>query len=242
MKRLLIIIALFLGIPASQAQIRAIWQKANHFLTQPELVDTTRIYQPSKACFSVGLSSSGQKAGFDVDVNFGINLGEAGSLNGISSYRFSEHLCKKIGIEAGYGDAGFGYSFEVGSQSAWKKNTLGFNIFGRIWGVRMNYFKITNPFISSLAIGQEGDEDYFYDEIPTEDPAILRSLTIDGYYVVNNKRFAYPAAYKMGMVQRRTTDSWILTARYCKATRTTRLKPHGIPTICWTAFPPCKPQ
>lgn len=56
-----------------------------------------------------------------MDVNFGINLGEAGALNGISSYCFSEHLCKKIGIEAGYGDAGFGYSFEVGLKVPGKR-------------------------------------------------------------------------------------------------------------------------
>lgn len=42
----------------------------------------------------------------------------------------------------------------------------------------------------------------------------MRNFAIDGYYVFNNKRFAYPAAYKIGLVQRHTAGSWMLTARY----------------------------
>lgn len=42
----------------------------------------------------------------------------------------------------------------------------------------------------------------------------MRSFSIDGYYVFNNKRFAFPAAYKMSLVQRHTTGSWMLAARY----------------------------
>ena len=51
-----------------------------------------------------------------------------------------------------------------------------------------------------------------YDTIADE-LAVLRNITIDGYYV-NNKRFAYPAAYKMSLIQRHTAGSWMLTARY----------------------------
>jgi hypothetical protein len=42
----------------------------------------------------------------------------------------------------------------------------------------------------------------------------MQCLYVDGYYVFNHKRFAYPAAYKAGLVQRRTSGSWMVTARY----------------------------
>lgn len=213
MKRLLTILALFFGILSTYAQEVTIWQKANYFLTKPAKVDTTRIYQP-KACFSLGLFTTGQKAGFDVDVNFGIKLDEMSSMMGISTYKLSENLCKKIGIEVGYGNIGFGYGLEVGPRSATKKSSLAFNVIGKSWGARLNYFKITNPFTSGLTLWDEDGELLLQDEFTTEEKASLRSFTIDGYYVFNNKRFAYPAAYKMGLVQRRTAGSWMLTARY----------------------------
>ena len=213
MKKLLFITVLFFGVLSSQAQELTFWHKVNSFLTKPAVVDTSRIYQP-KPCFSLGLFTTGQKAGFDVDVDFGINMPDGSPLTGSSSYSLGEGLCKKIGLEVGYGNVGFGYGLEVGPRSAAKKSSFAFNIVGKSWGVRLNYFKITNQFVSGLTLGEESDAFYLHDEFTSEEMAALRSFTIDGYYVFNNKRFAYPAAYKMGLVQRRTAGSWMLTARY----------------------------
>ena len=213
MRKFIIAITLLFGLVSLQAQEITIWQKVNHFLTKPAIIDTTRIYQP-KPCFSLGLFTTGQKAGFDVDVNFDIDLDEMGKYAGISSYSLGENLCKKIGLEVGYGNVGFGYGLEVGPRSAWKKSAFAFNIVGKSWGVRLNYFNITNSFTSGLTLGTEGDSLYIHDKFVSKELASLKSLTIDGYYVFNNKRFAYPAAYKMGLVQRRTAGSWMLTARY----------------------------
>lgn len=213
MKRLLSLITILLAVNSLQAQEITFWHKVNSFLTKPAVVDTMFIYQP-KPCFSLGLFTTGQKAGFDTDVNFSIDMGDDGSFDGISSYSLSENLCKKIGFEVGYGNVGFGYGLEVGPRSAQKKSAFAFNIIGKSWGIRLNYFKITNPFISGLTVGNEGDEFYLHDEFVSEEMASLRDFTLDGYYVFNNKRFAYPAAYKMGLVQRRTAGSWMLTARY----------------------------
>ena len=212
MKRLLIIKAFFLGVSSLQAQERTFWHKVNYFLTKPAVVDTTRIYQP-KPCFSLGLFSTGQKAVFNTNVKFNIDI-DGQSVPGLSTYRLSENLCKKVGLEVGYGNISLGYGFEVGHKSAWKKSAFAFNIIGKSWGVRFNYFKITNPFTSELTLGNEGDSLYIHDEIVSKESAILRNFAIDGYYVFNNKRFAYPAAYKIGLVQRHTAGSWMLTARY----------------------------
>ena len=213
MKRLLTTIILLSAIASLHAQDNTFFGKVNHFLTKPAVIDTSRIYQP-KPCFSLGLFTTGQKAGFDVDVNFMINFDDNESLTGLSQYSLSENLCKKIGLELGYGNVSLGYSLEVGPRSAWKKSAFGLGIMGKSWGAKFNYFKISNPFISSLTVGQEGDEGYFHDEIITEEAALLKNFSIDGYYVFNNKRFAYPAAYKIGLIQRHTAGSWMLTARY----------------------------
>jgi hypothetical protein len=197
MKKHLVHIAFIFGIIPLQAQETTLWGKVNYFLTKPAVVDTTRIYQP-KPCFSLGLFTTGQKAGFDTNVKFNLDF-DGESLPGLSTYQLSENLCKKIGLEVGYGNINLGYGFEVGHKSAWKKSAFAFNIIGKSWGLRFNYFKITNPFTSGLALGNKGDSNYEHYEIISEEPALLRNFSIDGYYVFNNKRFAYPAAYKMGL-------------------------------------------
>ena len=230
MKRLLLITAIILCTSSLYAQETVFLQKAYEFLIKRDDVDTTRIYQPSKACLSLGLLTTGQKAGFDVDVDFKVKFDNASSLDGISKYSLSENLCKKIGLEVGYGNASFSYSLEVGPRSAWKKSAFGLGIMGKSWGAKFNYSKITNPFISSLTIGQEGNEGYFHDEIITEEAAVLKNFTIDGYYVFNNKRFAYPAAYKIGLIQRHTAGSWMLTARYMQGSL------YNTPEASWDSY------
>ncbi|MBQ9435942.1 MAG: DUF4421 family protein, partial [Bacteroidales bacterium] len=230
MKRLLLITAIILCTSSLYAQEPVFLQKAYEFLIKRDDVDTTRIYQPSKACLSLGLLTTGQKAGFDVDVDFKVKFDDASSLDGISKYSLSENLCKKIGLEVGYGNASFSYSLEVGSRSAWKKSAFGLGIIGKSWGAKFNYSKITNPFISSFTVGQEGNEGYFHDEIITEEAAVLKNFTIDGYYVFNNKRFAYPAAYKIGLIQRHTAGSWMLTARYMQGSL------YNTPEASWDSY------
>lgn len=228
MKKLLVIIAFLIGMAPLQAQKNTFWGKVNYFLTKPAVVDTTRIYQP-KPSFSLGLFSTGQRAGFHTHVKFNLDYEEK-TIPGLSTYQLSEDLCKKVGLEVGYGNVSLGYGFEVGHKSAWKKSAFALNIIGKSWGLRFNYFKITNPFISGLTLGNEGDSLYIHDEFISTESALLRNFAIDGYYVFNNKRFAYPAAYKMGLVQRHTTGSWMLTARYMQG----RL--YNSPEAVWDSY------
>lgn len=218
------------GIISLQAQENRFLKKVHYFLTKPDDVDSTRIYQPNKACFAVGPFFSVQRAGFDVDVNFSVNSDEMESVTGVSSFSISETPCKKIGVEVDYGNIGFGYSHEIGAPSATTKRSLDFHMVGRSWGVGLNYFKISNPFTSGLTLWDEHDNVTLQDEFTTEELAMMRSFTIDGYYVFNNKRFAYPAAYKMGMVQRYTAGSFMLTARYMQGDL------YNTPEAAWDSY------
>ena len=214
MKRHLPILLLLFCTLTLNAQETTFWNKVNGFLTKRAKADSTFIYQPWNR-FTLGVFTTVQKAGFDANANFRIDDyydGEA--LEGVSTYALAENLCKKVGFEAGYGNFGLGYSFEIGPRSARKKNAFGLSFMNKAWGVRFNLSKITNPFTTGLTVGNEGDENYFHHEYTTEEDAELKNFSIDGYYVFNNQRFAYPAAYRLGFVQRRTAGSWLLTARY----------------------------
>lgn len=193
MKKHLTIAVLLLATLSLQAQQVTFWQKVHNFLNKAGDIDTTRIYYP-QADFTLGLFATGQKSGLDLDVSFVTDLGEEGMLTGETQYNISESLCKKIGLEVGYGRVSLGYGIEVGPRSASKKSALAFNILGRVWGAHLNYYKITNPFNSGVTIGNEAEGYYVHDEFISSESAVLRSLMVDGYYVFNNKRFAYPAA------------------------------------------------
>ena len=171
MKKNLFIITLLLSIASMQAQESPFMKKAYQFLIKPEEVDTTRIYQP-KAGISLGAFNTVQKAGFDVDVDFALDFEDIYQ-TGLSQYSLSENLCKKIGLEVGYGKVILGYGLEVGPRSAWKKSSFGLGIIGKSWGAKFNYYKITNPFKSSLTLGEEGDAGYIHDEFITEEAAVL---------------------------------------------------------------------
>ena len=125
MKKLIAIAFLFAAMSAHAQEI-GFWNKVNAFLTKRAVVDTAFVYQP-KAGFSLGLFSTGQKAGFDVDVDFKVKYADGTTLPCVSTYSLSENLCKKVGIDLGYGNVGFGYSLEVGPRSAQKKRSLGLN-------------------------------------------------------------------------------------------------------------------
>ena len=213
MKRLFTLVALLFCLIPMQAQKTTFWHKVNHFLTKPAVVDSSRIYQP-KPSLSLGVFSTLQQASFSSDVKFNIDLEEYGVYPGVSTYRLKENLCSKLGLELGYGNVSLGYGLEIGPKSAWRKSAFAFNIIGKSWGIRFNYYKITNPFTSGIVLGTPSDSLYIQDEYTPDIPAVLNSFNIDAYYVFNNKRFAYPAAYKIGLVQRRTAGSWMLTARY----------------------------
>ena len=204
---------LLLTVVSTQAQEISFWHKAKGFFTKRAVVDTVYIYQPDPG-FSLGLFGTLQQAGFDTDVNFRVNYGDNGLYSGATSYWISEDLCKKVGVEVGFGNINIGYGFEVGTKSATKKSSFAFNLLRKTWGVRVNYYKITNPFTSGLTIGIDGDEYYQHEEFVSKELASLRSFTVDGYYVFNNKRFAYPATYKRSLLQRHTAGSWMLIAHY----------------------------
>lgn len=196
-----LIFFLLLAAISTQAQEITFWHRVKGFFTRRAVVDTAYIYQPEPG-FSLGLFGTLQQAGFNTDVNFRVCYDDNESFSGVTSYWLSEDLCKKVGVEVGYGNINIGYGFEVGTKSATQKSSFAFNLLRKNWGVRINYYKITNPFTSGLTIGIAGDEHYQHDEFVSKELASLRSFTIDGYYVFNNKRFAFPATYKRSLIQR----------------------------------------
>lgn len=212
MKRLFAIMLLFAALSV-QAQKLTFWQKVNNLLTTFPNIDSSYIYQPKQG-FTLGMFSTVQQVGFDTKAKFNIHYNDGSQAAGTSSYSIVEQPSTKLGLELGYGKFVLGYGIEVGPKRAYKKRAFGLNLLGKSWGLHCNYFKVSNTFQSGIKIGNPDDEHYMNEQILSTMPALLKYLSIDGYYVFNNNKFAYPAAYKAGLVQRKTVGSWMVTARY----------------------------
>ena len=212
MKRLFAI-SVLLAAFSVQAHELNFWQKVNNLLTKVNDIDSVYVYQPNQS-FTLGMFSTVQQVGFDTKVMFNF-FGENDSrIPGTTKYHFNEKPSTKLGLEVGYGKFVLGYGLEVSPKNGHKRFSLGLNLLGKNWGLHSNFFKISNDFRSKITVGNTNDINYWEDEIIGTEPASMSYLSIDGYYVFNNKRFAYPAAYKAGLVQRKTAGSWMVTGRY----------------------------
>ena len=200
---------MLLLVVSVQAQKNMFWKKVNTFLTTIKNIDTVYVYHP-KLSFTLGAFTTLQQVGFDVKVKFMVNDFDA-TLSGISTYGIDNKLSPKLGLEVGYGKFGLGFGFDVIPQNKYKKRTFAFSVLGVSWGMHINYYNIKSEFRSGIILGIDGDDSVLHDEIIIDKPASLNSFAFDAYYAFNNKRFAYPACYKVGLVQRRTVGSWMVT-------------------------------
>lgn len=212
MKRLFAITVL-LAATYAQAQELNFWQKVNNLLTKVKNIDTAYVYQPQQG-FTIGMFSTVQQVGFDTKVMFNFSSGNDLEIPGATKYHLDEKPSTKLGLEVGYGKFVVGYGHEIAPMSGYKRIALGLNLLGKAWGLHSNFFRVSNDFRSKITIGNTTDIDYWEAEIGSTEPAEMSYLSIDGYYVFNNKRFAYPAAYKAGLIQRKTAGSWMVTGRY----------------------------
>jgi len=188
-------------------------KNATIFLQNPRRPTAPIVYQP-KAGFSLGAYFLGQRAGFDSKVKYSYSYLGEDTATMILKGKIVEIFRNRVGGEIGYGCLNFGYAFEVGSKSAVEKKLFSFKFMNPVFGVSFEYYKICNPFYSSLEMGEADDEDYYYSENVISDVAVMRCFSIDGYYAFNHERFAYTATYKPGKIQRRTAGSWMVAARY----------------------------
>lgn len=212
MKRLFFLLGFIIVVASSIAQETTFFGKVNAFLTKPDRVDSIYLYQ-APACFSLGLFGSGQKSGFDVDLAF--KLKGHDNWEGESASMLTENLYRKMGVELRYGNIGFAYGFGINPRSKEKRQSFSLNLIGQSWGVKFNYYKVYDRFSGNYIVTDITNHTVVKEvEFASKEPASMKVFSIDGYYVFNHKRFSYPSTYKVKMVQRRTSGSWLLAACY----------------------------
>ena len=126
---------------------------------------------------------------------------EVGS--GVSTY---------AGVWVGYRGYGIGYSTALGHD---KGSLFKIGAIGRRYGVnlRIRRYETNKPDIGLSGYMPDWRDEYI-PEYKLGKPIRVRTLNLDGYYLFNNKRYSYAAAYDQTIIQKRSAGSLMAGAVY----------------------------
>ena len=129
----------------------------------------------------------------------------------IVSSRLQSEVNKGIGIQAGYGNLGVALSkkFHGGGTD----NVFSFDYLSAGSAIQLQFFDFSDRVNYHLVFGEEGDSPYRDEDGITENPGRMRALILDAFYAFNRRAFAYSAAYKGNLFQRRSAGSWMFGSK-----------------------------
>ena len=182
----------------------------------PEL-DPEAIYQPQPR-FHFALTGDIRKANMDEEKQFQVGVGYFDGYNVVFeeipariSSSMSSDLDKAVGFQAGYGNLGLALSKKIKGQG--KDDYFSFDYLSAGFAVQVQYFNLLQPVTYRYTMGEEGHWAYSDQEGTTENPGNLRTFIVDAFYAFNRRTFAYSAAYKGNLFQRRSAGSWMFGSK-----------------------------
>ena len=182
----------------------------------PEL-DPEAIYQPQPR-FHFALTGDIRKANMDEEKQFQVGVGHFDGYNVVFeeipariSSSMSSDLDKAVGFQAGYGNLGLALSKKIKGQG--KDDYFSFDYLSAGFAVQVQYFNLLQPVTYRYTMGEEGHWAYSDQEGTTENPGNLRTFIVDAFYAFNRRTFAYSAAYKGNLFQRRSAGSWMFGSK-----------------------------
>ena len=123
------------------------------------------------------------------------------------SLRLQGAMDKGIGFQAGYGNLSISLSKTFRGEGT--NSTYSFDYQGAGYALQVQFFNLGKPVEFSLV----ADDSEIYSEPImegfTDDPGRMRALIVDAFYAFNRRTFAYSAAYKGNVIQRRSAGSWM---------------------------------
>ena len=136
--------------------------------------------------------------------------------NNSQSITLSPDNCNKLGVYVGWKWIFLGWSFDVDHHNTKKDwnfsfytSKIGFDVFHRKTGENFKLRKLTgfkNPTTGDNIIPQQR----LFDGIS------VKQTGLNLYYIFNNRRFSYPAAYSQSTNQRRSCGTFILGLSYSR--------------------------
>ena len=116
-----------------------------------------------------------------------------------------------IGVQVGYGDLSLSLSRNLGGGG--KDNAFSFDYQSAGHALQAQFFSHSNPVNYHQTFAEEGHWAYRDEDGVTEKPGLLRSFLVDAFYAFDRRNFAYSAAYRGNLFQKRSAGSWMFGSK-----------------------------
>jgi hypothetical protein len=218
---LLVLLPVFC-IPAHSQRRDSFWRKIVDVISAPSMeLDPSAVYQPA-ARWSVAVSGELHQAGItqqnDIDCFSTFTEEEGGRFDEVEAFASSKllgGLDKGIGIQVGYGNLALGWNQRIGGDKGNTNTTFSFDYLAPGYAFQLQYFDFRRPVDYEMRISL-GDGGYWDLEGSgqTDHPGRMTTIIADAFYAFNRRSFAYSAAYKGNVVQRRSAGTWMFGVKY----------------------------
>lgn len=211
--RFLLTLALVCGFAdESKAQKKSFWKSVVAYLDSSNVkgVDPAYITQPDKP-WALVLNSNVDKLSLDVSST---TDGEF-----TTDMQINPPVSTSLGLWAGYRGYGLGYSLSLSGDDGY---SFAMNMVSPSYGInlRIKRFSFNKPnasYSASLPDGSESQSGEMSEEFLNtflSSPMKIGTLSFDGYWVFNKKRFSLLAAYDQSTTQLRSAGSLIAGIMY----------------------------
>jgi len=209
----------FLSLHASAQDNPGSFRRVIDRFSQPSAVlDPAAVYQPA-ARWSFALTGDLRQAGTSQDRNFEtevFDMDEYGNIDIIDipvviNSSLNGSVDKAVGFQVGYGKLNLALSKRFRGEGS--DSSFSFDYLSAGAGVSVQYLKLAHEVAYDLIFGDESFPLYTMYSGVTEKPGELRAFIVDAFYAFNRRTFAYSAAYKGNVLQRRSAGSWMFGSK-----------------------------
>ena len=204
----------FLCPANAQGQKGSVSRTLDRILAPSRALDPNAVYVPAPR-WTVALTGDLRQATFSQTQDFSLpsaKLGPDGEMIveetpvNVSVY-VKGKVGTGIGVQVGYGDLCLSLSRNLGGEGSDEVYSFDYQSAG--YALQAQYFSYLNPVNYHQIFGEEGDWRYREDDGITEKPGQIRSFLLDAFYAFNRRTFAYSAAYRGNLFQKRSAGSWM---------------------------------
>ena len=184
-------------------------------LTAPSReLDPDAVYQP-KPRWTFALTGDFHQAGITQDISYIVGVGMIDDWGNATfdeipssiSSKLISNVDNSIGFQAGYGSLGFALNKQISKDENDRTFTFDYQSAG--YALQVQFYNLSHHVNYHTIMGDPSHWAYQEMDETTENPGRLRSLIVDAFYAFNRRTFAYSAAYKGNMFQKRSAGSWM---------------------------------
>lgn len=176
-------------------------------------LDPEAIYQPEPR-WTVALTGNVHQVGFAIENRFSVMSAYFDGYKvieetspGVVSMGLPRKVDQAAGIQLGYGKLSLSLNRQFHSDGT--ERSLSLDLMSAGYAVQLHYINHSDFLNYDFTIGEPDSWAYNATQGGTENPGRIRSLVLDAFYAFNRRSFAYSAAYKGNMFQRRSAGSFI---------------------------------